>query len=265
MKDILTLVDFTDTAEIAVDEALSIAAKNNFSVSLCHIAKQRDEKVEQELREQFSPYLAKAHSKGIEISVKIGYGQLRSGALEIVERYQPQLVVVGTHGKHGLKQNLLGANIYKMVRELPTSVLVVNDNTTVVDGSFKNILLPVAPHENYLRKVKKACELIAENGRIELFAIMKPGVRLDDSTLQNIDKAKSFLEENGIKYDYVKIDSQQFSVAYSRETIEYAAQHDFDLICIMSQVSSQNKGFGNMDKETVLLNEQGLPVLLVNS
>lgn len=51
MKDILTLVDFTDTAEIAVDEALSIAAKNNFSVLLCHIAKQRDEKVEQELRE----------------------------------------------------------------------------------------------------------------------------------------------------------------------------------------------------------------------
>lgn len=30
MKDILTLVDFTDTAEIAVDEALSIAEKTIF-------------------------------------------------------------------------------------------------------------------------------------------------------------------------------------------------------------------------------------------
>jgi hypothetical protein len=55
-----------------------------------------------------------------------------------------------------------------------------------------------------------------------------------------------------------------YSVGFSRQSLEYIANHPTDLISIMAQVSKRNKSFGNADKENMILNPMGIPVLCCN-
>ncbi|NNC84123.1 MAG: hypothetical protein HKN79_11150 [Flavobacteriales bacterium] len=125
-------------------------------------------------------------------------------------------------------------------------------------------MMPVAPHEDYLVKVEQTIDLMAPDGEIVIFAILKPGVPLDEEILRNIEATKKLLEERGVKYSYQEEDSDRYSIGYSKETLAHVRNEKMDLISIMANVSSRNQLFGKMDKENVLLNESGIPVLCAN-
>jgi hypothetical protein len=210
------------------------------------------------------PYVDRAEAAGLVNRVIVGYGDLNSEVNHIVSKLKPDLVVVGTHGKQGIRQNLFGSAIYKLVRKIPTATLVISDHVKLVEGGYKKVMLPVAPHPDYIEKVKQTCDLVDKDGKICIFAIIKQGVPLDDMILKNIEAAKVEMDARGVKWEYLETESDVYSIGYSKETLENVAKSDMDLISIMTYVSSQNKHFGKMDKENVLLNKQGLAVLCTN-
>ena len=60
-----------------------------------------------------------------------------------IER-QPDLVVMGTHGRGGFSKLLMGSNAEKMLRHAPCSILTVKEGARVPsEGRFRRLLVPV--------------------------------------------------------------------------------------------------------------------------
>lgn len=264
MDQIFTLVDFTETASLAIDQAIAIALQKKAAITICHVSPSVSEEDTEEVNDHLRPYVERVRAQGLEVKKVVGHGELFAEVQSIVARIRPDLVVVGTHGLKGIKQNLFGSNIYKLVKALPVPTLVVNDRIKSIKGGFDKVLVPVAPHPDYINKVENAAELMAKEGTIVLFAIIKPGVNLDEPTVANLEKSKKMLTGQGVKWEYVEEDAHSFSVGYSRDTIKYVSEHPVDLISIMADVSYQNSSFGKVDKENLLLNELGVPILCSN-
>lgn len=265
MDHILCLVDFTDTANIALEQSIALARAKNLGVSICHILPDTaPDDEEEELRDKLQPMCNRVERAGLKCELQLERGQLFEEVEEIVKRTHPYLVVVGTHGKRGLRQNLFGSDIYKLVRHISVPTLVVNDNSKVVKDGFRKVMLPVASHPDYLTKVEQTCRVLAQNGTVYIFEIHRPGEAYSDQMGENMEATKKYLDEQGVRWKYLEKDSDHYSVGFSRETLEYAGSHNFDLISIMTNVSEENRSFGKADKENLLLNQQGLPVLCAN-
>lgn len=264
MKNILVCVDFTDTAIISIRQAIFIAKYYKSSITICHVSPSVLSEVPEELMEKLKPYSKMIEDEGIESNILVGHGDLFHEVGAIVQRTMPELVLVGTHGKVGIKQNLFGSSIYKLVKGIPSSILVVNNKTKVIEDGYKKVMLPVAPHKDYLLKVKQTCTLISKEGEIVIFAILKPGVPLSDEIVSNIEATQKFLDKIGVKWSYQQVESKHYSIGYARETIEAVREQNMDLISIMTKVSGKNLYFGDIDKENLILNELGVPVLCAN-
>ncbi len=260
MNQIICLVDFTETSRKAMDQAIAIAKWKGASITICHVV-DNDASLGDDLIKHLSDYERMAESEGVTAGSITGRGSLFNEVERISSDIKPDLVVVGTHGKSGLRQNLFGSNIYRLVQKIMTACLVVSDYTHTVEAGFKNILMPVAPHADYLVKVQQTVDLVAENGTIHIFEIRKPGAGFDEKLAKNIEATKAYLAENRVNYDYIEKGSRDLSEGFSNETLQFAHENDIDLISIMTEVSDKNKKFGKEDKENALLNKLSLPVL----
>lgn len=263
MNLIVCLVDFTDTSLKAMDQAIAIARKTGASVTIAHIVA-KDADLRDGLIKDLSAYESRAEEQGVSASSITGRGSLYTEAERIVKDIKPELVVVGTHGKVGLRQNLFGSNIYKLVQKISTACLVVSDFTNTVEDGFRNIIMPVAPHSDYLTKVKQTVPLLADDGTIHIFEIRKPGAGFNEKLAANVKMAQAYLDELNIKHEYIEKGSRDVSDGFSQETIDFAYDMGMDLLSIMTRVSEENKRFGKADKEAALLNKMAIPVLSCN-
>lgn len=263
MHTILVLIDFTPTSEIAIDQAIAISKLTGAKITLSHIAGSESELQSEAFAAKLAPYTKEADNQGVDYNLFMVAGNFKKRVSAYVNEHHPEMVVVGTHGKHGLKQNLFGSNIYDLTKSLNTSILVVNDHAPVTVGGFKKVLMPVAAHEDFMLKVKQTSKLLAADGEIVIFNITKPGVSLDRQLIENTEAAEEFLKSQNCRSSYVEKESTTFSVGYSRETLDYAASNGIDLISIMSRAAHQT-GSEAMDKENILLNTEGIPVLCAN-
>jgi nucleotide-binding universal stress UspA family protein len=263
MNRILVLVDFTTTSEIALDQAIALAKSSGSSVTLFHVTGSNTESERDEIKLSVLPYEEKLKAADLAYDFQLESGKFMSVVTNYVNTTKPDLIVVGTHGKQGIRQNLFGSNIYKLIKATKKSTLVVNDQFKNSGGAFMKVLLPVSAHKDYLIKVKQTCELLSKEGEIVLLNIVKDGVDFDKNIAQNIHDSKAFFEHNNINFRYVELESLDFSVGYSKETIRYAAVNDFDMISIMTEVASIQEASAHIDKENMLLNTDGIAILCV--
>lgn len=264
MKNILALVDLTALSPKVVDQAIALSAKTLAKLTLSHIIDTPDASKESDARLALGDFVKSAQDQGVDADVLIEHGPLFETAVALVKRLRPGLVVAGTRGIEGIEKGAFGSSIHKLVRELPGTTLVVNAKTTTVEGGYKKILMPVAPHPDYLAKVEAALDVLAGDGIITLFAIVKAGNPLDKPTLANLESAKGLLAERGAKWNYKEVEADAYAVGYSAQTIRVIKEEGYDLISIMAKVSQRNMHFGKFDKEGVLLNTEGIQVLCTN-
>jgi nucleotide-binding universal stress UspA family protein len=261
MDSILVLVDLTPASSISINHAIKQAKNNNAEVTIMYVAKSSDEAKSDELKIKFDAYKVKFEENNIKHTAHIGTGSYKQEIISYVNTNRPDMVFVATHGASGIKQSLFGSNIYNLIKELPVSTLVCYESSSF-SGSLDRILMPVASHANYISKVEQSCELISNEGKIIIFNVVKAGVPIDKSIVDNIDATKNVLSEKGVNFEMINIESTKFSIGYSKEILDYAANNDIDLISIMTATSDSDGGVSlNADKELLLLNKQGISVL----
>lgn len=264
MKKYVVLIDFTPTAELALQQAIATAKPHNAELILLHVLGRFQESKKAATIEAMAEMVKQAEAAGLSAKAEVVIGSLNTEVADYVSDNRIDMVFVGTHGVHGLKQNLFGSKIYKLVKGLSAPALVVNDKSTVVSGGFKKVLLPVSPHEEFFSKVKQVAQLLADAGEVVLFAIKKPGADIEVATSENVESAKTYLDEKGIPNRYEVVDTDRFTLGYARETLRFVQEMDVDLIAIMTRVSVENQAFGKLDKEGMLLNDLGLPIFCSN-
>jgi nucleotide-binding universal stress UspA family protein len=140
MKKILVPTDFSQHAEYALKVAAQIARKNNAEVILLHLL---------ELPHQAGDAMSASHEipeimffknaamnrleemmdsdylDGLEVSEVVQFDMTFEGIMDISNKNQVDLIVMGSHGASGFKEMFIGSNAEKVVRNSTVPVLVI--------------------------------------------------------------------------------------------------------------------------------------------
>ncbi|MCX6243715.1 MAG: universal stress protein [Bacteroidetes bacterium] len=260
-KPILVPTDLTDVALKAIRQAEIIAKKAGTSVALLHVLNDKSPsliEVEDQLT-RAAAEVKEATGKECEILIKEG------SIYEIIPQascdHGYDLMVIGTHGVHGIRQHFLGADILKLVNKVCIPALVVQKHSPLIEN-FRLMVMPVSSHTDFKKEINAALLFTGlYNTEIHLYSIYKPGYEWPEQLLKNIEEATKTFESNGIRMKRVKEDQSVFSQGYAKQTIMYASSVRADMISIMSAHTEDYHYFASADKEMLMLNEHFLPVL----
>ncbi|RMF60899.1 MAG: universal stress protein [Calditrichaeota bacterium] len=156
---ILVPTDFSEYSQCAFNYAIQFAKKLNASLTLIHVevilhslqpeAIFGKSKIESSIRStledmesQLQEMVDQAEKEGVQANFTVIQGKSAAQSLlDYVQKHPMDLVIMGTHGRTGIKHFLLGSIAEKMVRMSPIPVLTVHKSIT--DFRLKNILIPV--------------------------------------------------------------------------------------------------------------------------
>jgi len=260
-KPVLVPTDLTDVASKAIHQAALIARKAGTSVSLLHILNEKSpakEEAENLLKKE-ADHVREITGKDCEILFR--EGSIFEEIPQVTCDNCFDLLVIGTHGIHGIVQHFMGANILKLVSKIQTPVLVVQQDSPVLEN-FRTILMPVSSHPDFQKEIDSVMlftSLFASE--VHLYSVNKPGYEWPEQLLKNIETAKTAFTEAGVNMKRVKEEQEVYSQGYAKQTLLYAGSSGADLISMMSKPSDDYYYFAAADKEALLLNELHLPVL----
>ncbi|MFT3885884.1 MAG: hypothetical protein QM724_10780 [Flavobacteriales bacterium] len=169
-------------------------------------------------------------------------------------------MVAGTHGVHGLRQSLLGADILKLVRHVATGSLVVQQHSP--RKPIERIVLPVSGHADISNLMDGVCALArAYPAEVLVYQLVRPGEQPSDQLLANRSRMFDRLREENIPHRDVVEPSTVFSVGFAEQTIRYADSVGAGCIAIMAKASDEYRWIADAEKERLLANVPGIPVL----
>ena len=138
IRKILCPVDRSETSARALDYGLMLAGWYGASVTALEIiwrnlppvSSSAQPTLSPEQLESFAADLrqfteARARASGVEVTPRVGQGPVVTAILHEARALPADLIVVGTHGRGGLSELLLGSVAHKVVRSAPCPVLTV--------------------------------------------------------------------------------------------------------------------------------------------
>ena len=139
---ILVPHDFSDTAEHALSFAVDLAGKLGAHITLVHaydvpnygypdgVAVTVDVigNIQRAAQSALDGVAARARRSGVEVDALLRQGAAWSEIDASAQETGADLIVMGTHGRHGLARALLGSVAEKVVRTAPCPVLTVRES-----------------------------------------------------------------------------------------------------------------------------------------
>lgn len=160
MKKILVPVDFSIYSEYALDAAIKIAKKIEAEIHIYHSVnipddwedlpaevRYKDEinkKRALQVRDKLEVIKTKVEAKGLVCDIFYTGGKFVNNITEITDKYDYDLVVMGSHGVSGKEEWFIGSNTQKIIRKINTKLLVVKNEVTELN--FENVLFASGMH-----------------------------------------------------------------------------------------------------------------------
>lgn len=260
-QDILCATDLTPVSDEAVRVARTVAEKLNTKVTLMHVLNKAERSSEGKDQVQ-AAMNAQATRAGAEqvVLTKLIEGDLMKTLAE-ESGHGHSLLVLGTHGPRGLRQNLFGADILKLVRHAATPSLVVQEGMKH-EGLLQRIVLPVAAHADIDRLLTMVVALANAFGSdVHIYQLIRPGESPSEELLRNKEKMVAALQQGKVPHEVVNEPSTAFSIGFAEPTIRYAERVGAGAIAIMSHASEEYRYIADAEKERLLANDARIPVL----
>jgi len=136
-KLILVPIDFSESAEQALDYACELASNLGATVRLVHAISQLPSALQVALTEDIVENLVKEHRESLDrlAGARLGRASFGEATVEVgdprdtivtaAKAMSVDLIVMGTHGRRGLSRLVLGSVAEDVIRYAPCPVLVV--------------------------------------------------------------------------------------------------------------------------------------------
>lgn len=198
MKHILVATDFSPLADAALDRAIAIAVRTGAKLTLVHAEPEYTatpamgdveaaailewQGLSEELRSSDQASLRARCEKALTAGVKeadfaISAGKIDDVLEDAAKSLEPDLVVVGTHGRTGISRFLLGSTAEHVVRRAPCSVLV-SRGTVGRNPDARRVLVGVDFSPASDKALRQALAMASPHAEIELAHVWQypPGV-----------------------------------------------------------------------------------------
>lgn len=131
-KSIMVAVDFGSTSNRAFEKAIDLARTLAVPLDLVTVCPslpfgmtETDTPYVGAAKEELGKLAARAEAEGIETRTWVRCGNVVFELLDALEELDPQLAVLGSHGRSGAKRILLGSISESLTRRSPVPVLIV--------------------------------------------------------------------------------------------------------------------------------------------
>ncbi len=136
---VLVATDFSEQAVQAVERAVDVAHRFNAALHVVHVWEipvtaygpmgvttiDLSTPIEEAARTQLDAVVAGLRARGIDVESSLVQGVAWDGIVSLAERVGADLVVVGTHGRTGVRRVLMGSVAERVVRHAGCAVLTV--------------------------------------------------------------------------------------------------------------------------------------------
>jgi len=259
MKKIVVLVDYTEGSRLALNQARILAELAGSHVHVLNVT--TDPMVELE-HSKLSAFASEELGRSVPVTTHLADGKLITALTESLAELNPDLILLCTHGVKGVLQHLFGARILSLVQAVDKSFLVVQENTVIAEDGFGKILFPATHSDIASVMIHQVMTLAAEcDSEVVFYEIDKYLGDAQDEITANFDAAKKIFKAKGIRFSHVKEEVNNHSMGFARQTLAYASRNNIGLIATPSEVLDNGFLMMKSDKEMLLTNEQGIPIL----
>lgn len=258
--DLLCTHDLTAASDAALTKALALAGRMGCRITVLHVTKPgMDEEAIGSVQQQLHERIEQLGGHG-SVDLLLSEGHFMDRIAEQSGKGYA-LAVIGTHGPHGIRQNLFGADILKLVRSMAVPTLVVQEGYDAQDRMTR-IVLPVASHHDIDHLLDAVCALaLLHNSEVHVFQLMRPNEQASDALLKNKLHMLERLQREGIRHVEANEPSTSYSIGFAGPTADYAKRIAAGCIAIMSHASDEYRHIADAEKERALTNEGLIPVL----
>ncbi|MEA3461519.1 MAG: universal stress protein [Bacteroidota bacterium] len=258
-RPIIVPWDFSQVAENAFQHAVNISRALNREILLLHVVHEEKDKDSKN-----SELEATIEKLGNEFGKKPHFGVV-SGSIfhaigETAKELKAEMIVMGTHGMKGA-QKLFGSKALRVVVSSRIPFLVVQDKPAKT--KIDTILLPI----DFKRENKEKANWIYYLARNfgSKFIILKSKAKdkgFKRKILSNIKYVETFLKGHDIEYEIVTTSGKE---SFKKEIINFAREHDADLVLIMATRDIRWVDYMlGAPEQYILANPDNLPVMCMN-
>jgi nucleotide-binding universal stress UspA family protein len=229
IQKILVPVDLSESSLNALQVAIDIAKKKKASVKILHVIDNRfyfyprPETNSQFSNDSLTILTALANSIQKMHGIKPEVGVERGDILKIitVSRYLEQfdLIVAGTHGESGYRDNFIGSTIYNLIKYSTCTVLAIPPDKQLTE--VKKTIFPIRPVTSALSAYDIVCHFLSIGSKLEILGLTSKNAEGETKLLENlVDQISEKLKAdkiiasttwspgNNIADDIIKIISQ---------------------------------------------------------
>jgi nucleotide-binding universal stress UspA family protein len=259
MKNIVVLVDYTDGCRKALNQTRILA---ELAGSNIHVLNVTSNDINEAEHAKLAAFATEELGISLPVNTRLADGRLMTALKTSLETINPDLIVLCTHGVKGITQHLFGSRILSLLQSLDKSFLVVQENSVIAEEGFGRILFP-ATHSNIASLlIDQVMNLAAEcDSEVVFYEIDKYVGDVEKEIRENFDAAKKIFKAKGIRFSHVKEEPNNHSMGFARQTLDYAVKNGIGLIATPSEVVDNGFLMMKSDKELLLTNEQGIPIL----
>jgi nucleotide-binding universal stress UspA family protein len=271
---ILVPIDFSEQSIIALKQSYNLAKLTKSEILLIYVIDEdflkslenifAEDYYEDPVRDQIQTRLDKLANEvknetGVTVNTTIRKGKIYEEIVLVAKEVDAKFIIMGTHGKVGLKKKFLGSNAPRVIKEAECPVITIKGKEH--HFGCKKIVLPLDLSRETKEKVDKAIELAGFFGSsIYIVSIVESNDEfLMNKLTRQMNQVKEIIESNNISVhtEFVK------SSDISEEIINYAEKIDADLIIIMTQQeiywTEMFIGFAAQE----IINNSNIPVLTI--
>jgi nucleotide-binding universal stress UspA family protein len=271
---ILVPIDFSEQSIIALKQSYNLAKLTKSEILLIYVIDEdflkslenifAEDYYEDPVRDQIQTRLDKLANEvknetGVTVNTTIRKGKIYEEIVLVAKEVDAKFIIMGTHGKVGLKKKFLGSNASRVIKEAECPVITIKGKEH--HFGCKKIVLPLDLSRETKEKVDKAIELAGFFGSgIYIVSIVESNDEfLMNKLTRQMNQVKEIIESNNISVhtEFVK------SSDISEEIINYAEKIDADLIIIMTQQeiywTEMFIGFAAQE----IINNSNIPVLTI--
>ena len=136
MKIIISPVDFSEESKNALSFAIELSQRSSARLIAIHVMQNNEEEEETKIKlKSIESGLEKFDCPNILFEILLVKGDFIIELKKVIEKFKPDIIVMGTKGASGLKKLLIGSNTVKVISKTKVPVLVIPDL-----ARFKNFM-----------------------------------------------------------------------------------------------------------------------------
>lgn len=275
ITSILVPTDFSKLSKSALKVGLAIAKRQNAEITLLHVvdvyAYLRPSEVvlykdlvaanlKLTIEAKLKSLAGKIQKKtGVKIIPKVSEGTPSESICQIADEKGISLIVMGTHGKSGIRQFFIGSESFRVIKNATCPVLTVPGNWQKT--AFEKVLFPVRLTQGALDKYFYARPIIEKNNsEVMLLGLANKKFKdeLKEVTIL-MEKLKIQLYTDKVLFHTAVIPSKDFPATIINSAIDFEA----DLIILSANLDYNFKAHFIGPYAQTVINHSPLPVLTI--